>query len=444
MLRLVSALADGANRWLAEAAVAAGLALDAILPFDAETYAADYPDGAERDAMRALLLAAEKRLILPGERAREVEAYAVAGEAIVAHSTLLVAVWDGAPGKGWGGTADVVETAVDSDVPVSQIPPDPAQPVRILWPQFEPFAASPHFAVQSPGRDFDRATLTWTLRRLLLPPEEVGERAFLARFHAETEQRRRWRIEYPLLLQLFGIRPLTRDSLAVPLHLATTAACWAALRADAQRVAEGNGLAIARIETAYAGADNLANHFAQTFRSGHVLNFSLSAFAVVAALAGLLLPGLKRELVLLELLMIFGIVWNAHAGHGGQWQRRWLDYRALAERLQPVRALKLLGVATPPRAPSRKCCLDIRWTDWYPAAQCARSEPRCSHSTQPASPPSGTCSPTSWTWKSPIIALLPGGWRCSSTGCTVSASSCSERPSRPALPSSRSSSPAIR
>ncbi len=369
MLRVVSALADGADRWVAEAAVASGFALDVILPFDAETYATDYPEGAERDAMLALLLAAEKRLILPGERAREAEAYAVAGEAIVAHATLLIAVWDGEPGKGWGGTADVVETAVDSGVPVIQIPPDPARPIRILWPQFEPFAAPPHFAVQSPSRAFDGDSLEWTLRRLMLPPEEPGERAFLAQFYAETEKRRRWRIEYPLLLQLFGIRRLNRDVLVAPPYLSTTASLWRGFRADTQRVADGNGLAIARIETAYSWADNLANHFAQIFRSGHVLNFSLAAFAVLAALAGLLLPGLKRELVLLELVMIFGIVWNTRAGHVGQWQRRWLDYRALAERLQPIRALKLVGVATPPRAPSRKRRLGSRWTDWYAAAQ---------------------------------------------------------------------------
>lgn len=369
MLRVVSALADGADRWIAEAAMAAGFALDAILPFDAETYAADYPDRAERDAMLALLLAAEKRLILPGNRARAAEAYAVAGEAIVAHATILVALWDGEPGKGWGGTADVVETAVDSGVPVIQIPPDPERPVRILWPRFEPFAAPPRFAVQSPARPFDRESLAWTLRQLLLPPEEAGERAFLAHFYAESEKRCRWRIEYPLLLQLFGIRRLKREVVVAPPYVATTSALWAAFRADAREVAPGNGLALAGIERAYAWADNLANHFAQVFRSGHVLNFSLAAFAVLAALAGLVAPDWKRELVALELLMIFGIVWNTRAGHGGQWQRRWLDYRALAERLQPIRALKLLGVATPPRAPSRKRRLGSRWTDWYTAAQ---------------------------------------------------------------------------
>ncbi|MFQ3666870.1 MAG: hypothetical protein SNJ79_12720 [Sphingomonadaceae bacterium] len=369
VLRVVSALADGADRWVAESAVAAGFALDAILPFDEETYAADWSVGAEREAMRALVLSAEKRLILPGERRHEVEAYAIAGEALVAHSTVLIAVWDGEPGRGWGGTADVVETAVDGGVPVIQIPPEPEKPIRILWPQFEPYAAAPHFAVHAPAREMSPETLAVMLRGVLLPPDEPLERACLAGFYAEREDRRRWRIEYPLLLQLAGVKRMGKDAFLAPPYLAATADAWAPFRADILALAPGNGLALARLEEAYAWADHLANRFAQSFRSGHVLNFSLAALAVLVALSGLLVPEWKLGLVLLELLMIGGIVWNTRAGHVGQWQRRWLDYRALAERLQPFRLLKLVGVATPPRLPSRKRSLGARWTDWYAAAQ---------------------------------------------------------------------------
>ncbi|WP_448579699.1 hypothetical protein, partial [Thermaurantiacus sp.] len=198
-LRILSALADGADRWVAETAIAAGFTLDAVLPFPPETYAMDFQEGEERSSMQKLFTAAERKLVLPGCRDDDVGAYATAGEATVAHSTILVAVWDGEPGRGWGGTADVVETAVDSGVPVVQIPPDPALPIRLLWPQFEPFAAPPHYAVHAPSRPFTAAELEGLLRKLLLPPDEPSERAFLAQFLGEREQRLRPRIEYPLL-----------------------------------------------------------------------------------------------------------------------------------------------------------------------------------------------------------------------------------------------------
>lgn len=368
-LRILSALADGADRWVAEAAVAAGFTLDAVLPFPPEVYAHDFEEGEERSTMQSLFGVAHRKIILPGTRADEVEAYAMAGEALVAHSTILVAVWDGEPGKGWGGTADVVETAVDSGVPVIQIPPDPAIPIRFLWPQFEPFAAPPHYAVHAPSRPFEAGVLEGLLRELLLPPEEPSERAFLSQFLNERERKVRARLEYPLLLQLAGVKRLRRDVLFPPPFEAATDANWAAFRKEAHALAPELDSSILGLEQAYSWTDNLANEFAQTFRSGHVLNFSLAGLAAVTALTGLLLPGWKFWLVLLELAMIAGIICNTRAGHKGQWQRRWLDYRALAERLQPIRALKLLGTATPPRSPSRKRRLGSRWTDWYLAAQ---------------------------------------------------------------------------
>lgn len=368
-LRVLSALADGADRWVAEAATAAGFSLDAILPFPVAVYEQDFAEGNEREAMRALFAASERRLILPGTRAHEVEAYAMAGEGLVAQSSIIVAVWDGEPGKGWGGTADVVETAVDRGVPVIQIPPDPGQPVRFLWPQFEPFAAPPHYAVQAPSRPFEAGNLEALLRQLLLPPAEPGEVGFLEKFLSERERNRRLRLEYPLLLHLAGVKPLRRDAIVVPRFAEATAASWSGFRTDAATLAPANLGELAAIETAYSWADNLANQFAQTFRSGHVLNFVLAGLAAVTALVSLLLPAWKLPLVLLELGMIGAIVWNTRAGHAGHWQRRWLDYRALAERLQPIRSLKLLGLATPPRAPSRKRSLGARWTDWYAAAQ---------------------------------------------------------------------------
>lgn len=367
-LRVLSALSDGADSLVAEVATSRGFALDCVLPFPPDCYKADFEDADNRDRFERLFARAENRLILPGSREREAAAYAQAGEAIVAQSTLLVAVWDGRPGKGWGGTADVVETAVECGVPVLQISPNPKIVPRLLWPLYEPMIAPPRYAVVTPSRPFTPENLADLLRQLLLPPDNPIERQALATYHAEREQHGRGRLEYPLLLHLTGVQPLRRRRTAPGGQLAETGAAWAPMRADARAIAPASDRAIAGIEEAFAWADGLATHFAQTFRSAHVLNFTLAALAVVAALVGLAIPAAKLPLVILELLMIGLIVWNTRLGVRRAWQRRWLDYRGLAERLHPIPFLKLLGVASPPRAPARKRRLGLRWVDWYVAA----------------------------------------------------------------------------
>ena len=59
-----------------------------------------------------------------------------------------------------------------------------------------------------------------------------------------------------------------------------------------------------------AGADELATHFAQNYRSGHVLNFVLAALAVIIGLAGFLLPGSKLALAAIEFLLALAIILN--------------------------------------------------------------------------------------------------------------------------------------
>jgi len=120
------------------------------------------------------------------------------------------------------------------------------------------------------------------------------------------------------------------------------------------------------IAAAYCWADRLAQHFAQTYRSGHVLNFLLGATAVLLALGGLLFAELKLWLAIGELLAVAGFVLNTRIGIARQWHRRWLDYRQLAERIRPMRSLKLLGAATPPWRRNRAG--SARWLDWYAAA----------------------------------------------------------------------------
>jgi len=119
-LVVLSAIAAGADSLFAEAAISLGIPLNVALPF--EGYEEDFADGDERERFETLLAAAEQRCTLPYE-GRSTEAYASVGRWIVDHSDHLVAVWDGMPARGLGGTGYVVAYARERGHPMTVITP---------------------------------------------------------------------------------------------------------------------------------------------------------------------------------------------------------------------------------------------------------------------------------------------------------------------------------
>jgi len=82
-------------------------------------------------------------------------------------------------------------------------------------------------------------------------------------------------------------------------------------------------------------------------------------------LAAFAFPHWKMQEAFLEMLITMGIILNAHIGSKNEWHRRWLDYRQLAERLRPMRSLKLLGIAAPDPPGTETNPVPKRWIDWY-------------------------------------------------------------------------------
>ncbi|WP_090098871.1 hypothetical protein [Lentzea jiangxiensis] len=116
----VSCLADGADAVFAQAVLDAGGELVAVLP--AARYREVLPEG-YRPVYDGLLARAGRVVQLP-HVTPDPEAYREAGRRMVDESDSLLAVWDGRPGRGPGGTADVVAYARSRGVPVT-----------VLWPQ---------------------------------------------------------------------------------------------------------------------------------------------------------------------------------------------------------------------------------------------------------------------------------------------------------------------
>ena len=364
--RFISPLADGADQLAAEIALGHGFTLETILPFPAEVYATDFTNPGDAAGFRDLLGRASAQLELPGDRAHSLDAYVSAGRAVVAHADLLVALWDGEPARGRGGTAEIVEHALRRGLPVIHVAVDPAEGLHILWTGYDDPAIDVLDFCDAPSRPFNPKTLEALLTQLLAPPAGAAERGFARLFLGEYERRTRVRIEYPLLLALLGVRRLRSSHVRVEPYTTAVEAEWRAFHrgcTDASHAVSGGFRAL---EQAYCWSGKLAEHYAGTYRSGHVLNFALAALATMLALAGLIAPEQKQLLVAAELGAIGLFILNTRVGTKRAWHRRWLDYRHLAEQLRPMRSLKLFALARPPATSKRRG--GRRWIDWYAAA----------------------------------------------------------------------------
>jgi hypothetical protein len=120
-LRLHTPLASGADQLAARSAHAIGYQVSALLPFGADEYRNDFAAGPELDEFEGALDAAHDIVALPGARSDPVGAYVHVGIALIDKADIMVAIWDGGEGNGPGGTAHVVELALESSVPVIHI-----------------------------------------------------------------------------------------------------------------------------------------------------------------------------------------------------------------------------------------------------------------------------------------------------------------------------------
>jgi hypothetical protein len=234
-----------------------------------------------------------------------------------------------------------------------------------MWSRFSHLPGEHEHIADYPSRLASDSTLAEVLKTVLLPSDDV-ERAFLSQYLGEAERRTRTRLEYPLLLALTGVKRLDAGAFRAPAYSGPATGEWAVFETSLPGAGDaGDAASTQDLRDAYAWSDNLATHFAQVFRSGHVANFLLAAAAVMLALAGLLWPQAKVWLIVGELAVIVLLVVNTQVGRSRQWHRRWLDYRYIAERLRPMRTLQLYGLARAATASIRTHRHAVRWTDWY-------------------------------------------------------------------------------
>ncbi|MER5746746.1 hypothetical protein ACFV97_33730 [Streptomyces sp. NPDC059913] len=117
-LEALSSLAVGADQLFADLALARGADLTVVIP--SGDYEACFADEAELARYRALKGRAAREVRLGYPHSTD-EAYYAAGTYIADHCDRLLAVWDGRPARGLGGTGDIVTYARSLGRPVTII-----------------------------------------------------------------------------------------------------------------------------------------------------------------------------------------------------------------------------------------------------------------------------------------------------------------------------------
>jgi hypothetical protein len=116
----VSCIADGPDAWFAHAVLDHGGRLEVVVP--AENYRDDLPDW--HHASYDTLISRAAEVHATGLTASDSQAHMTGSEILVGLVDEVIAVWDGRPARGYGGTADVVRYAESTGVAV-----------RIIWPE---------------------------------------------------------------------------------------------------------------------------------------------------------------------------------------------------------------------------------------------------------------------------------------------------------------------
>ena len=120
LVQVVTLLSEGADTLVAEVAMSLNIPVLALLPLPLDDYRRHFsPHHLTR--FECMLSSCED-IVLPPSALPAPECYQLAGERMLAMSDVLLALWDGRPAGGLGGTSDVVRMAKSKGKRVIVVP----------------------------------------------------------------------------------------------------------------------------------------------------------------------------------------------------------------------------------------------------------------------------------------------------------------------------------
>jgi len=298
--------------------------------------------------------------------------YHPAARFMIWHIDVLVAVWNRKPGSGPGGTAEVARLAFQSGLPVIVVDPEGLTPPRRL------IEIDENGAGELDDADCRRAGMFEEILSTLfaVPATADSEHSnggedpdkLLDGFLAESWPEDRGPAAFDVL-KTITIGHWPRHFWRLPIDpRGRRQSEWDNFLKQASPGPALDQALREKLLPRFIFADELANLYANNYRSAYLSVYFLAAVAVWVALLGFApqtsLDPLcfKSMLAVIEIGIIVYISWKVRFGRGKRWHRRWLDYRALAETLRHVRFLACAGMfgGRPTAAEERSA-----WWLWY-------------------------------------------------------------------------------
>jgi hypothetical protein len=333
-LRLISALADGGDQLVAEEALALGVELMVPLPMAQAEYERDFPQPEGLQRFRTLLAQARVRELplAPGNSAAAIgergEArnlqYAQLGMFISVHCQVLLALWDGRPSEATGGTAQVVEFHLRNQMPGFSI--EQAAPNLLADDESDLVFHIP--CARSIAATVADAPMPGARTRWITADSEHDGGAPVPQHYRHV----------------FGqMQSFNRD---LRKYATQVALAGGSLLDDASPPTPAG---VREVDDLFRAADWLAVHFRRRVR------LSLLCTHALAGLMGLcfiLFSDIhSSRSYLAAFLALFGIgVAVQMLGRRREWQRKYLDYRGLAEGLRVQLYWRLAGVDSAPNS----------------------------------------------------------------------------------------------
>lgn len=321
---VISPLAKGADRIVARSILNKEHArLKVLSPFSLNEYRKDFTNPEDLKEFNELLKKADPPVEELGKNTSDLTkfqrsaGYLRVGREVVDACEILIAIWDGKPAEGQGGTAEIVSYALERGRTVLRIDAEnPTAPVKLLL-------ALKNEGEQERSLDFQELTLPDTARKLSL--------------------------NYHQFMEFCSNPSLPKEKLND-----LTEQC----RQEVKKVADKAKLDPARLKPiidylipTYARADALAAHYQKWHFWLSIVIHILSALAVsIAVFQVILFPQLIGLIWLEVIAMLIVLLMSSR----NSWHENWIDYRFLAEQLRTAiftGVLELNALSGPANAP---------------------------------------------------------------------------------------------
>jgi hypothetical protein len=379
-LRILSSLADGADRLLLEPdLVGQEFELSCVLPFNAKEYANDFKPSSQTEFYRLLDKAgystpSSRVLELNGSRENSDHAYRDCGDILVKNCDVLVALYDGKQKEGFG-TAWTVKLANKQKIPVVWIDIEHPNEIRFIQ----------HNGNDTSLIEFTKHEMRDWLRHLLLfdtildshADTELAEKVLNKFDHYAAEQALSYHPEYlvdfndggPIGTKHNFFNPLAHGFSFLKKALTPSKLVNTKLADYSENTPSHKDLTDSvdhlcelfhnpsshAYYAAYLRADRMANFYATLHRGIFIFIYILGAMALIIAAFAIAVSdpkvygNLAMYCAMLELVLLFSIYILYRQDHGKELHDKWLEYRCIAEFLRPTLFLSFFGTNYPMR-----------------------------------------------------------------------------------------------